>query len=300
MWWKNVVLSFLIILLVACGQEESKQKPEAKMKSPTEDRVQVRLLTKGLLPDKDNVLRVGLHFEMAEDWHIYWKNPGDSGLPTRVDWTLPEGYSAGPILWPTPHSFEQPGEIQGYGYSDEVLLIVDIQALESQSLDKTIRMEADVNWLACADVCIPGGSRLVSLVETSGEDTNKYIDVFDKYEAQLPKSLDENNPPFTVSRYQWPRQTDQSGAVEVALDWNISAQDVAFFPHPADALLIENLSFSHQEESSTIRIDLNYLKPQDKPRWLDSVIGYRNESGDWRGISQKIPLQPGLIEIKSQ
>src|ERR1035441_9575897 len=64
--------------------------------------------TVGLIADQ-NVVRpgrpfwVGLHFQMEEGWHIYWTNPGDSGEPPRVKWSLPSGFQAGPLEWPVPH-----------------------------------------------------------------------------------------------------------------------------------------------------------------------------------------------------
>ena len=62
-----------------------------------------------------------LLLSMDPDWHVYWKNPGDSGLPTTVDWDLPPGFTAGPLQWPVPERFESDGLVT-YGYSGKVLL----------------------------------------------------------------------------------------------------------------------------------------------------------------------------------
>ena len=50
-------------------------------------------------------------------WHVYWRNPGDSGVPVELKWTLPAGISAGEIRWPRPEGFRTPYEIT-YGYAD--------------------------------------------------------------------------------------------------------------------------------------------------------------------------------------
>src|SRR6478752_2944742 len=68
---------------------------------------------------------VGLRLRMADHWHTYWKNPGDSGLPTRIQWELPDGWKAGEIQWPYPKPLPV-GPLMNYGYEDEVLLVTDI------------------------------------------------------------------------------------------------------------------------------------------------------------------------------
>ena len=68
---------------------------------------------------------VALYFEMEEGWHNYWRNAGDSGLPTEVEWSLPEGFSAGEIQWPVPERIVA-YPLVDYGYSGEVALLVEI------------------------------------------------------------------------------------------------------------------------------------------------------------------------------
>jgi DsbC/DsbD-like thiol-disulfide interchange protein len=66
---------------------------------------------------------VGLQLTHAPEWHTYWKNAGDSGLPTELRWTLPPGVSAGEIAWPTPRKFPI-GNLANYGYDGTVVLPV--------------------------------------------------------------------------------------------------------------------------------------------------------------------------------
>src|SRR5215467_1187030 len=68
---------------------------------------------------------VGLRQTIRPKWHTYWKNPGDSGLPTEIKWTLPQGVTAEPIVWPTPQLFDIGGVIN-YGFHDETMLLVRI------------------------------------------------------------------------------------------------------------------------------------------------------------------------------
>ena len=74
-----------------------------------------------LLADVEQVaagepFHLGVHLAIADGWHIYWRHPGEAGMATQVDLALPDGWQAGPLRWPEPKTFTQPGEITGYGY----------------------------------------------------------------------------------------------------------------------------------------------------------------------------------------
>lgn len=101
----------------------------------------------------------GLRLRMEPGWHTYWKNPGDSGLPTRIKWTLPDGFEAGPLEWPYPQTFTQ-GPVTSYGYEHEVLLPVQIKPPASLTPGRPVTIAARADWLECADTCIPGRAEL--------------------------------------------------------------------------------------------------------------------------------------------
>ncbi|MGC1176385.1 protein-disulfide reductase DsbD domain-containing protein, partial [Polaromonas sp.] len=96
---------------------------------------------------------VGLQLAHIPEWHTYWKNSGDSGLPTLLEWTLPAGVSAGEIAWPTPKKIPI-GTLANYGYEGTVLLPVPLTVapgFNAANLD--IRLKA--SWLVCKKECIP-------------------------------------------------------------------------------------------------------------------------------------------------
>jgi thiol:disulfide interchange protein DsbD len=95
---------------------------------------------------------VALRQTIRPKWHTYWKNPGESGLPTEISWTLPPGAKADPIVWPTPILFEI-GGITNYGFKDEATLLVRVTP--PADLAGPLKLAADANWLVCEDVCIP-------------------------------------------------------------------------------------------------------------------------------------------------
>ena len=96
---------------------------------------------------------LGLQLAHIPEWHTYWKNSGDSGLPTVLEWTLPAGVSAGDIAWPTPKKIPI-GTLANYGYEGTVLLPVPLTVAPGfQGKELDIRLKAA--WLVCKKECIP-------------------------------------------------------------------------------------------------------------------------------------------------
>jgi thiol:disulfide interchange protein DsbD len=106
-----------------------------------------------------STLWVDLHLAIKPGWHVYWRNPGDSGLPTTIDWELPSGFSAGAISWPVPEHFLQ-GGIGNYGYAGSSDLLVPITVPKDVDIGGTAALSAEASWLVCAEICIPGSAEL--------------------------------------------------------------------------------------------------------------------------------------------
>ncbi len=97
---------------------------------------------------------VALRQKIDKGWHTYWRNSGDSGEATRIEWTLPEGWTPGEIVWPAPH--RQPtGPLMNYGYQGEVLLPVPITAPASARPGDTVTLKAAASFLVCEEICVP-------------------------------------------------------------------------------------------------------------------------------------------------
>ncbi len=117
-----------------------------------------------LLPETSTIapgqtLWVALKMEMQPGWHIYWKNPGDSGTPVKIDWTLPAGFTAGEIQWPNPAVISVP-PVYTYGYEKEALLLVPITAPATLKPGNSIDLGARIRWLECQVECIPAEAKL--------------------------------------------------------------------------------------------------------------------------------------------
>ena len=102
---------------------------------------------------------VGLRLQHIPHWHTYWRNPGDSGLPTTLAWTLPPGAKAGDIQWPAPKRLPI-GPLVNYGYEGDLLLPLRFTAPTDAQPGSTLQLQAEANWLVCNDVCIPENATL--------------------------------------------------------------------------------------------------------------------------------------------
>jgi len=105
------------------------------------------------------VVHVALRQVIEPGWHTYWRNPGDSGQPTTLTWTLPAGWSAGDIIWAPPKKLPLP-PLMDYGYEGEVLLPVAITAPKDAKVGQSITLKARADYLVCQQVCVPEGADL--------------------------------------------------------------------------------------------------------------------------------------------
>ena len=104
---------------------------------------------------------VGLHIRHHAGFHTYWKNPGIVGVPTQIEWQLPEGFKAGPIEWPTPELTKM-AIYPVYGYEREVLLPITITPPKGFEASKSegVLLKAKTAWMCCAKTCHPGFTTL--------------------------------------------------------------------------------------------------------------------------------------------
>src|SRR5229473_3708796 len=168
---------------------------------------------------------VGLRQTIRPKWHTYWKNPGESGLPTEIKWTLPAGVTADPIVWPTPNLFNIGGVIN-YGYQDETVLLVRITPpadLGSSSL----KLAAEANWLVCEDVCIPEDGKFelsLPVTATGAPAPPATRTIFDKARHSVP--IESPWP----ARYGVAKSGDPTLIVEAKGLKPDMIRDVYFFP----------------------------------------------------------------------
>ena len=117
-----------------------------------------------------NTVWVGLQLAHQPKWHTYWKNSGDSGLPTQLTWTLPVGVMAGDIAWPAPKKIKI-GSLTNFGYEGTVLLAVPLiitPAFKPSLLNSNLDIKLKAQWLICKEECIPEEGEFALSIPTKG------------------------------------------------------------------------------------------------------------------------------------
>ena len=163
---------------------------------------------------------LGLQLAHQPEWHTYWKNAGDSGLPTMLEWKLPAGISAGEIAWPTPKKIPI-GTLANYGYENTVLLPVPLTvAPDFNASQLDVKLKA--TWLVCRKECIPQeGDFTLSVPAKSSTATNSRA--FTATFAATPKPLAAGSSDIQVS-------TDGLRISLVGLPAALQGKNLAFFP----------------------------------------------------------------------
>ncbi|MBA2586257.1 MAG: thioredoxin family protein [Chthoniobacterales bacterium] len=123
---------------------------------------------------------------MAPGWHTYWKFPGDAGIPTEIKWNLPAGWKVGELRWPTPLKLKEPGDIEIYGYHDEVLLTQEITPPD-QLAETSVKLAAEASWLVCEKICIPGSASMQLELPVGQTNAAAQSELFARFEKLSPQ-----------------------------------------------------------------------------------------------------------------
>jgi thiol:disulfide interchange protein DsbD len=184
-FWRVRAVRLALALLAALAL-----LPAAVAQGQRVEAVQVELVASRAHAVAGQGFEVGLRIRHDPHWHTYWRHPGDSGLATRLDWTLPPRWQAGDIGWPAPRRLLI-GPLASYAYEGEVVLPVMITVPADQPPGQ-VELAVDAQWLMCRDVCIPGQAR-VSLpvqVRAGGEAApTAHRALFDQARARQPAGV---------------------------------------------------------------------------------------------------------------
>ncbi len=265
----------------------------------TTERVRAELLAhapEGVEPGKP--VWLGLQLRHQPEWHTYWKNPGDSGLPTQLQWTLPAGLEAGEIAWPTPKKIPI-GNLANYGYEDTVLLPVPVTvsgSFQPPPGAATVDVKLQASWLVCRKECIPEEGSFVLKLPVRGA-TGLHGPAFDAAQKAQPRpvaaGLQGVRPESTV------RAEGSQLMVEVqGLPVALRGQKLEFFPELGE--IIETGAAWTQSWAGAVWKAQIPLNPQrsNSPDVLPVVLagadgaGWRAEArvvGGWPQVAQAAP-----------
>jgi len=173
----------------------------------------VALLLSATAAKPGDTVLAAVRLQMDPGWHTYWRNGGESGGPTKIEWELPDGVSAGKTQWPAPEKYVAEG-IVTYVYHDEVVLLVPLK-LSNDLKSGALEFKAKVSWLECDKVCVPGDQR-VSAKLTIADTTQPSADAafIEAITAKLPGSSSKLN-----ARASWENSIDDKTRTAI-LEWD--------------------------------------------------------------------------------
>lgn len=236
------------------------------------------------------VFWVGVDFKLDKGWHVYWKNPGDSGMPPKLTWIVPLDITVGDTHWPYPKTINV-GPLTSYGYDDGLLLLVPM-TVGNDSQNKTdVHLGLHVGWLACREECDPGEGQL-----------HVSLPIF-KNPAAI--SFNDNKEIFDKTRLRWP-QTWPALAPQAYLDgnqWYINITtpsrkpvDITFFPLRDD--VIEHGALG-QTQLTTRGYQLRLTKSGHYPGFLTLIEGIAVNPLGWdnEGRVKAVMIQAGVESL---
>ncbi|HSZ09923.1 MAG TPA: thioredoxin family protein [Steroidobacteraceae bacterium] len=230
------------------------------------DNVKARLVSEVSAVGAGQTFWVALELDIRDGWHTYWRNPGDSGEATKLAWQLPPGFTAGDIVWTTPHRFEI-APLVNYGYAKHAVHLVQITAPKDLKAGTPLTLAAKAGWLVCSDVCIPESADLQLKIPAA---------------AQAGGVDPADSPLFTAARSELPSAQPAATGARIQGDQLI----VTLGPEWGAMLSqIKSLAFFPYDEGG-----IEYAAPQKLTRTQDGVelsmkVGYQPpKAGAIRGV----------------
>ena len=222
---------------------------------------------------------VALRMEHNPRWHSYWVNAG-TGYPTELTWDLPSGWAAGDIQWPVPSLIKNAqGHVTGHGYDGLTYLPVTLLTPPDVPIGGHVQIKAQVSWLMCADVCIPGTADVALQLPVSGSPPQSN----DAVSAALAKV------PMPQEPAAWQINADRNGnAVALHVAAPAGVRNGHFFSDN------EFIQYDQPQQASVEGAVTSLLLPlvenPNIPTRLTGVFAYTTSSGDYRGVRVDVPL----------
>lgn len=211
--------------------------------------------------------------DLDPGWHTYWQYPGDSGLPPKVTWHLPEGWSAGLIEFSVPHQFSEPGDMIIYGYEKQQLLRAVITPPKDLPKDQVYALKASLTWLACKELCVPGSAEIETKIlgPTDGE-----IDVLSACVPQGEWPLSGKPPfPITFSGKNGTKLISFTGKAGIAYE---------FYPDPAAGTTVGHVTQIASGNAIVFSISWDGLSP-----FKGLLVEKTSRKAWWIGESSSAP-----------
>jgi thiol:disulfide interchange protein DsbD len=267
-------LSFLALLLCAA------------LAAPAQSRAQTivenEYTTTEVIPEaagfaSGETLWFALRQELRDGWHVFWVNPGDAGLPLRLEWDLPPGYEAGETLHPVPE-YIPVGPLASYAHEGAPVFLVAVTAPADARPGDEVSVAIEASWQACEDICVPEEGRFaftLPVTQTPAPNVS-HTELFAAARAALPESY-SGDASFAGEGNGYALRLAAPG------DFN---DDGAFFFAAPEGLIEPSGAQAATVENGAVRIAMKpgWTDGFDGPR-LDGVLTYKTADGGRKGLA---------------
>tara|TARA_B100000029_G_scaffold247805_1_gene244724 strand:+ start:34719 stop:36857 length:2139 start_codon:yes stop_codon:yes gene_type:complete len=193
---KNTIKTFVIAVLSVVVFIHNVHSYEASSEWDVGPKAKARLLSSIKSVGNHNVILIGVEVKLKPGWKTYWRSPGESGMPPKLDFSKSSNLKSTNLEWPAPSRFIFEG-LKMNGYKDEIVFPVQIEPVNiGEAID--IRVLLDV--LACKDICIPHSMKLGLHLPSGKSYETKYAELIRKYKDLVPGKLNSDGLEITSYR----------------------------------------------------------------------------------------------------
>jgi thiol:disulfide interchange protein DsbD len=253
--------------MLVCGMALGYADAGAVVNTPQLRAELVAHAPQGVQPNQ--LLWVGLQLTHQPEWHTYWRNPGDSGLPTQIELNLPAGITAGDVQWPLPHKLKA-GTITNYGFEKTVLLAIPLRVSKQYKPNdpQKLDLQMHANWLVCRLECIPQEGDFALRIPTHSSFA-PHAAAFNALQAQQPQALPNVKASTSFEAQRLVLQVS-------GLPTSLQGQSLGVFPNAPEVLdsaaeQHPRASQSWQDNVWTVRLPLSNLRSND-PKQMSFLL----------------------------
>ena len=253
---------------------------------------QARLVLSATAARPGDTIMAGVELRMDPGWHTYWKNPGASGMATKITWQLRSrgaglspGVTVGEIQWPLPDKLPE-ADLTTYIYQGEVMLLVPLK-LAPDLKPGALELNARVSWLECEQLCVPGSANLTAGLEIGSETKpSPEAALIATWQPKLPKSAEG------LSARAWWEQAATGDLRPLIFEWTAPAgsKEADFFPAASEQFEVQPAVEMVSAESSQLRI--RKMVKKFEGGWPGEISGVlvQNVGGERQSYAVTLPV----------
>ena len=256
--------------------------------APTPDLVKVQIFADASTIAPGTPFTVAVKLKLAPHWHVYWINAGDTGIPTKITFDLPSGFTGGEVQFPVPTRFDVTAGMVSYGYEDEVAFLATITPPKDLKTGEEVTIGAKASWLVCQENCLKGDEKVSIALKTDAKPQAANAEQFEKWRSALPV------PPEQGPKIVQDVQVDAPGGQFKSVNGKLTAEfaktpgKVEWFPAVTDQLLVSTNEVKTNDGKSVVSFKIEAL-PGEKvsDRSLFSVLAY---TVDGKRVGVALPI----------